>query len=205
MEENVYNNIKYPETIDQINEWSFKFRYEFSKQLECFLSSGIIIDYISAKLIKANKLAIISTKPAVELNIINSPLFVYDRSYSVAFSRSNNPLLWIDAFERDKFYELKYKKMDTFGFTSAISLYAANNDQVMSISFATQKTTKDINDYYLGNIKYLYKIASFVERISLSMFGEIFSINMDNNCFNSSNLKSNTRVFLAINNVEATS
>lgn len=202
MEENIYNNINYPEQIHTINEWAFKLRYEFSKKLECFLSSAMIIDYISAKFFKSNKLALLSTKPPVELNIINSSLFFYDKSYSNNFFSSNKPLLWINAFDKDKFQELKYKKMDSFGFTSGISLYSGDKEETMSISFATYETNKDINTYYMKNIDYLYKIASFVERISFPMFSEIFSNNPCKNHFNRSNLKSNCPVFLAVNNVK---
>ena len=202
MEENIHNNVDYPEPIHKINEWSFNFKYEFYKQVECLLSSGIIIDYISAKLIKLNKLALISTRPPVELNIINSPLFVHDKSYSFAFFSSNKPVLWADSFDEDKFYELKCKKMDIFGFTSAISLYAVNKDQIISISFATQRKEENINDNYLGNIKYLYKIASFVERITFPMFCEIFSTKLNSSHFSSAtnNLNINSKVFLAVNN-----
>ncbi len=202
MEENLYNKIDYPETIHKINDWSFKFRYEFYKKLECFLSSGMIIDYISAKLIKFNKLALLSTKPPVELNIINSPLFMHDKSFSFAVFSSNKPFLWIDTFDNNKFYELKCKKMDNFGFTSAISLYAGDKDQTISISFATKRTNKDINNYYLENIKYLYKIASFVEKVALPMFCEMFSLKLNGSYFSTiSNLNPHARIFLAVNNV----
>ena len=200
MEENILDNLDYPEPIHNISEWSFKFKYEFYKQVECFLSSGIIIDYISAKLIRFNKLALISTRPPVELNIINSPLFVHDKSYSFTFFSANKPLLWVDSFDEDKFYELKCKKMDAFGFTSAISLYAGDKDQIISISFSTQRKEKNINDYYLGNIKYLYKIASFVERLTFPMFCEIFSTKLNCNHFSLIN-NLNSKVFLAVNNV----
>lgn len=202
MEENILDNIDYPELLHKINEWSFKFKYEFYKQVECFLSSGIMIDYISAKLIKLNKLALISTKPPVELNIINSPLFVYDKSYSFPSFSSNKSLLWFDAFDKDKFYELKYKKMDIFGFTSAISLYTQNKDQRISISFATERKENNINDYYLGNIKYLHTIANFVEKITFPMFSEIFSTKLNSNSFSiTDNLNRRSKIFLAINNI----
>ncbi len=203
MEKTCYDNINYPLTIKNTNEWSFKFRYDFSKALESFLSSGLLTDYISIKVIKSNKLAILSTKPAVELNIINSNLFIYDKSYSMAYFSSRKPVLWTNSFHHDKFYELKYKKMDVFGFTSAISLYSGDNDKMISVSFATQISNKDINTYYLSNIDYLSKIAYFVEKISLPMFNEMFSTNLGNNsCFTKSNLKVKPRFFLAVNNTE---
>jgi len=200
-EETLLNNLKYPEIINKINEWAFIFRYEFYKQVECFLSSGVIIDYICAKMIITNKLAVISTQPAVELNTINSALFFHDRSYAITSFYSNQPLLWVDGFDNSKFYELKYKKMEAFEFTSGISLYSVDSKQAMSISFATKKINKNINDYYLGNIEYLYRIASFVKKISIPMFNKIFSIEPKNNYFNTKIIKSNSRVFLAINNV----
>jgi hypothetical protein len=203
MEKTCYNNIKYPLIISNNNESSFAFRYEFSKHLGPFLSSGLLTDYISIKLIKSNLLAILSTKPAVELNIINSNLFFYDRSYSLDSFISQKPLLWVDAFPKDKFYELKYKKMDIFGFTSAISIYYYDQDKMVSVSFASYLNNKDINEYYLSNLEYLNKIAYIVETISLPMFSQIFMVNLDHNSsFTKGNLKLKSKIFLAINNTE---
>lgn len=201
MEENLETNLKYPELIYEINEWAFKFKYEFYKKLESFLSSGIMIDYISAKLIKFNKLALLSTKPAVELNIINSPLFFYDKTYSFSNFVSKKPSLWIDAFDSNKFKELKSKKMDSFGFTAAISLYAGTKEQTISISFATQRNHTNMNEYYSVNIDYLLKIATFVEKISYPMFGEIFSSKIEKELFKSqNNLSYDPKMILIVNN-----
>lgn len=201
MEEKLKNNLKFPELIYNINEWAFKFKYEFYKKLEDFLSSGIIIDYISAKLIKFNQLALLSTRPPVELNIINGPLFFHDKSYSVDNFFSKKPILWCDAFDDHKFNELKSKKMDFFGLTAAISLYAQNKEHIISISFATQRKDNNINEYYHNNIEYFSKIACFVEKIAYPMFCEIFSTKIDKNLFrNKSNYTCDPKIMLIVNN-----
>lgn len=183
--------LTYPDTIENIDGWAFRYKFEFFQQLESFVQTNLLTDYISAKVIISNKVAILSTQPAVELNIINSNLYCFDKSFSLEFHRSENYLLWNESFYKKTYEELKFKKMDNFGFTSGISLAIKKNYHLLSISFATRSKDPDIDNYYINNLLYLKKICLFVEKISYHMFESIFSIKIPN---------PDKKLFLIINN-----
>jgi hypothetical protein len=195
VEKNCNINLKYPNIKPSLTDWAFKFKYDFTRQLEDFLSSGLIIDYIGIKVVYQGELALIATKPAVELNIINNGLFVYDLSYCYNTIQNKAPALWVDQFDPGKFKELKAKKMDSFGLTAGISLFGGSEEQLISISFATNKNYNNINDYYLANTEYLYKISAFVEKISWPMFCKIFATKLPKNHF-----QKNSDLFMAVDN-----
>lgn len=195
MEDTCINKVGFPKPIPGINDWAFKFRYDFTKQLEGFLSSGLIIDYICIKFIYNGELALISTKPALELNLINTNLFLHDKSFSYEAFNDGRPRLWVDHFARAYFNELQAKKIDNFGLTSGISLFTQHDNQMLSASFATNKNYGNINEYYLANTNYLSSIAVFAEKVAWPMFCQIFKNKLHRHQF-----RQNNNIFIAIDN-----
>ena len=119
------------------------------------------IDYMAITLLNAQKeLLFLSTRPAIELKLIQENLWPFDESFQQDFFVQGKPRLWEELYHNEQ-HKLRYYKQEEPGFSMGISVPSHFEEYRVIYSFALKSTDEAIRSKIVNRIETLTNIGRF--------------------------------------------
>ena len=119
---------------------------------------------------KNNQLIALSSTPAMEFNLFNSPLWRYDQAYNPKWFTLCTQAYWQTLYNQARYDELYYLKQIKHSFPIGLSLAAKINDNFVIYSLASHKSCSHTRELFSTQQEDFYKIGQYCSNMLSPLF-----------------------------------
>ncbi|MDR3504547.1 MAG: hypothetical protein P4L79_18420 [Legionella sp.] len=156
--ENCRNEVtRHPELLEVL----FAFRSKVSSVFRDVLGIHEIDHIAFARVNKNNQLLTLSSTPAMEFNLFNSPLWRYDKSYRHQWFELCVQDYWQNLYDYTRYDELYYLKQIKHAYPIGLSLAAKMGEEYLIYSLASRKSCVHTRELFANQHEDFYKIGQY--------------------------------------------
>lgn len=145
----------------QLPEILFAHRRKVSSVFRDIIGIHEINHIALTKVDKEQRLLILSSTPALEFNLFNSPLWRFDQSYCPDWFNLGTHAYWQALYATERYDELYYLKQIRLGYPIGMSLALRRGEEQYIFSFASHRSCQNTQELFSNKTDDLYKIGLY--------------------------------------------
>ena len=120
------------------------------------------LDYISINILTPkHELLMLSSRPAIEQNLIDKYVWQDDMTYSLKFIENNTPQTWDSLYNEKSAKILRYHKQEVFEYSLGLSIPSSFQELRVVYSFAIKSKNRRDQEKLINNTEILCRMGRF--------------------------------------------